>query len=68
MDLKICSMLTKYSGNTENHRRCNGARPKAAREESKKSDLKKFRTRERFDEIFRVAVVGDTVRLDWWLP
>ena len=65
MDLKTRSMLRKYSGNIENHRRCNGARPKAAREESKEPepDLKRFRRRERFNEIFRVAVVGDTVRL-----
>ena len=55
----------EYSGNTENHPRNNGARPKATREERKDPDLKKFKTRERFDEIFRVAVVGETVRLDW---
>ena len=52
----------EYSGNTENYQRNNGARPKAMREERKDPDLKKFKTRERFDEIFRVAVVGETVR------
>ena len=46
----------------------NGARPKATKDESKKSDLEKFKTRERFDEIFRVAVVGGTVRRGWWSP
>ena len=49
-------MLIKYSGNI---RMNNGA----TRDEKKKSDLKKFKTRKRFDEIFRVAVVGGTVRL-----
>ena len=43
----------------------NGAGPKATKDESKKSDLEKFKTRERFDEIFRVAVVGGTVRRGW---
>ena len=55
----------EYSGNAENHPRNNGARPKVTREESKEPDQKKLKTRERFDEIFRVAVVGETVRLDW---
>ena len=56
-------MSMKYSGNIEN----NGARPKATRDESKEPDLK-FKTRESFDEIFRIAVVGENVRLGWSSP
>ena len=53
-------MTIKYSGN-------NGARTKATRDHSKEPDLK-FKTRERFDEIFRLALVGETVRLGWSSP
>ena len=50
-------MSLKYSGN-------NGARPKATRrDQGKEAGLKKLKTRERFDEIFRIAVMGETVRL-----